>query len=104
MMDTKHTPGPWYAGLYDTSPNFLRVGKHMAVGREGDDMLIAVCGTPGFATSEADARLIAAAPDLLAACKAMLELTETDHGDSEETDAAFDLARAAIAKAESEAA
>lgn len=83
-METKHTPGPW---RYDYAPGYC-----------GE--LLAANGTTlaEFVTepSEANARLIAAAPDLL---EALIDIAEksTDAG-------AIECARAAIAKATGEAA
>lgn len=62
MTDTKHTPGPWtiderdYAGV-----------KWDAIIRNRDNDPVACVGMAGYAqnTSEANARLIAAAPDML---------------------------------------
>jgi hypothetical protein len=63
MSDAKHTPGPWYwAGLGD-----LRGAGDLEVG-DCLDRLSDKDEVPRFA---ADARLIAAAPDLLAACEAI---------------------------------
>ena len=63
MPETKHTPGPWFAyGRYIGTKNHKSaVGECRDVnGNWSDD-----------AKSSADARLIAAAPDLLEALKAM---------------------------------
>lgn len=79
----KHTPGPWRKGrMADGS-----IGIHS----EPFDLdtpcsEIATLTDPhGFAdgVAEANARLIAAAPDLLAACKRML--VEIEHGGSNMT-------------------
>lgn len=57
----KHTPGPW-----QKAEPFASV---KAPGRP----CIADCGSRSDLTAQANARLIAAAPDLLAACEAALE-------------------------------
>jgi len=63
-MTDKHTPGPWQIG-----PNF-------------DDTFILVVSSDGFVArtvagnDEANARLIAASPDLLAACKLAAEAAQ----------------------------
>lgn len=89
-MSETHTPGPWDA-------------KRSAHGNEWSHWIEAgvnrqmVAAIGSFADSDANALLIAAAPDLLAACEAML-----DTWDSNDEDAiieACDMARAAIAKA-----
>lgn len=79
MSEAKHTPGPWYAldhwtDIYspdreepDSSPwHICRVSQ--AVGYQAGENV----------QSRANARLIAAAPDLLAACKGAVEVWE--HG------------------------
>src|SRR4051794_13527039 len=60
-MMVKHTPGPWYMA-----------GVPAVLSRDG--VGIADCRTVDTTPQEqeANARLIAAAPDLLAACKALL--------------------------------
>lgn len=84
MNETKATPGPW----------------EVATSRDVWSAVIA----PGVATicmeieNDADARLIAAAPDLLAALKWYVEHDDTD--ESEYYMAGQNAARAAIAKAE----
>ncbi len=68
-MSAKHTPGPWRIEGYTrliggevTGHTISHGVNNYADGPEGY-----VCTTNG--TSEADARLIAAAPDLLVACR-----------------------------------
>lgn len=87
MTNTNHTPGPWRVS-----------GYRLAVLAElnGIKVVIADCNrTLGYSESEANARLLAAAPDLLEALQ--LILTADQRG--------FDLdyikgcARAAISKA-----
>jgi hypothetical protein len=60
MSDSKHTPGPWHWNPRDP----------YGVVADGDEL----CRV----REPADARLIAAAPDLLAAAKAMIENYEHD--------------------------
>jgi hypothetical protein len=65
----KHTSGPWATGgnVYSHS--------RTAVMQEESALLVAeVCDWPDEETDRANARLIAAAPDLLAACQAELEV------------------------------
>ena len=89
-MSAKHTPGPWLAERTPESSYFdwyVR-GKRFAVGINTDN-------------NEADARLIASAPDLLDALRAM----EHEFGRTylPGSSSAVDAARAAIAKALGEA-
>lgn len=62
-----HTPGPWYCDPSDTKHDFP--ARQQVFG--GGYLLAEVAGN-GKGSSGANARLIAAAPDLLAACKAFL--------------------------------
>lgn len=73
-----HTPGPWFITVYD---------KHTDV----DSKHWTVAGGVG----NADADLIAAAPDLLTALKALADAADAEHI----TWADLGAARAAIAKA-----
>ena len=89
-MSAKHTPGPWE----DVGPN--EEGERCIFG--GDDSGVAVTipvGNPDMneARSIANARLIAAAPELLEAIKGVVRIADRNTVE-------FDAARAAIAKAE----
>jgi hypothetical protein len=85
----KHTPGPWN---YDRSGYSLYVNS----GRE----LVTALSMDGkrLETSEANARLIAAAPDLLEALKSVIAWLDAPD-ESAFSDSQLALARAAIAKA-----
>lgn len=92
----KHTPGPWtyfYKNKYDEHHVSLPlIGQSMRLGLFEDG-----CPTEN---PEADARLIAAAPDLLEAMQAMLsEFNESMTGIVHDELAVIAKARAAIAKA-----
>lgn len=92
-MTTKHTPGPWRIARHDT----LKDVRHIDAGPAGyERSTVAILDGP---KSDANAQLIAAAPELLAAlieCAEQLD-AETLGGE------ALDNARAAIAKAKGEA-
>lgn len=86
MSESKHTPGPW-------SYTKCRCGHPYCTQFE-----ISTQRSAGF--EEADARLIAAAPDMYEAlqqCLQHIEVDETTHG---RQFAAGNVARAALAKAE----
>lgn len=97
-----HTPGPWRV-----EGDALRGWEHRVTAATFDnrDMRLTVADIPNAYNLakldpevEANARLIAAAPDLLEACRV---LTNTDAGDAMTRLArGLELARAAIAKAE----
>lgn len=98
----KHTPGPWRQEVWRDEPydpfvlELLDGDNHTVLSRETLEETVA------------NARLIAAAPELLAALKAMLALVPRDKlhpfGYTEEPqDKANDLAREAIRKAEGNA-
>ncbi len=101
MSAHKHTPGPWHS-----------TGRYVGSGHA--KMNICECSDNSGCWSNApeavaNARLIAAAPELLEACMAMLEWDdrEKDHAvdfyaGMDLCRAAFDKARAAIAKATGE--
>jgi len=105
-MTTKHTKGPWsfvpkITANENHSGYFVRAEKiktngmwSLALVQPGDDD-----GLVG----EANAKLIAAAPDLLAACKAFVAVDDTGVGSIQEMmsdyAAALKAARAVIAKA-----
>ena len=81
--DKAHTPGPWHATLHQVGDeNNVRVADCYSLEK-------------GHDTARANARLIAAAPDLLAALEALLLLADP-------CESAVGVARAAIAKARGE--
>lgn len=98
MSAAKHSPGPLEVGFYVPTARFLAVREHVAVMKPGGE-LIALTGSSNNDEKDqslADARLYAAAPDLLAACEALLRTDEvSDLRFCPEKDAAY----AAIAKA-----
>lgn len=107
MQNTvKHTPGPWCVWNFNDDPRHVAVG-HVAVGPEAGGLAVAdivACNAHGCYTAAteaqgaANARLIASAPDLLAALKMALDASEHCIDDKSWEDDA----RAAIAKARGE--
>ncbi len=114
------TPGPWFAIEGDTfNPSrtwgvvkYLSAEDHMAV--DGDDWDGTICRTEIIAevcdgpTDEADARLMAAAPELLRACRLALallspgvcdELAPLSAGGPDQVNKAVDALSDAVAKA-----
>jgi hypothetical protein len=85
-----HTPGPWYS--YQHSTDFFPI-----VGTVSGHGLFHILRTGRSSVDDANARLIAAAPELLSALRDIL--AEADFGDP----ALEAKARAAIAKAEGRA-
>ncbi len=76
----KHTPGPWHIGVYedDNGETYVAVGRPERRGIGGNDYSLAHCRQDvahiqnAVNADDADAHLIAAAPDLLAACESMV--------------------------------
>lgn len=89
MRATQHTPGPWHVDNYE--PAFASHKTYIYSGTPGTSRT-AVASIMRHAESEANARLIAAAPELLAA------LMLITHNDTCNCDTCG-IARAAIAKA-----
>ena len=100
-MSTQHTPGPWICAgpsFGDTLPRYTNV--IMTDWEHEDDGYIEICELPfnyHDDENEANACLIAAAPDLLSALNAML--THMGMDEDEWNKPTFDQARAAIVKA-----
>ena len=92
MSKQKHTPGPWVVSssvivVALSDPGCKMITNTMPIGVESLNVPFEEC--------EANAHLIAAAPDLLAACKRMKSRLETGrpaHGDLAVVDAAIDKA------------
>lgn len=92
MSETKHTPGPWKYQKQNGSPT---TGKHMISGaKPGYLAEVRDCGSGDV---EANARLIAAAPELLEALE-LCRIHMYEHA-SNTQDCAFDKLCSAIAKA-----
>jgi len=94
-MGTKHTPGPW---IVCDSPDGLHVTMEHGV------RIAELYGVPSGRfpeTPEANARLISAAPDLLEALEAWMEVVDEVRiaTYSEETQERMRKGRAALAKA-----
>ena len=86
-MDAKHTPGPWRYQRENGSPT---TGQHMIAGANPGYLAeVRDCGSGDVC---ANARLIAAAPELLDALQAVVRVADRNTVE-------FDMARAAIAKA-----
>lgn len=112
-MDAKHTPGPWEMGEAGSWEDGLRTATEYFVRRPGDDVAIAsdiIDPANDDTPSEANARLIAAAPELLAALKELAALMPVCGNDHDISVRVFQVptgsvrkALAAIAKAEGRA-
>ncbi len=105
---TQHTPGPWLIDRLTRrwGGNTNNRYRHMIQRGEGDEFP-SIAEVPSNWTpyqddhvAEANARLIAAAPDLLAACRELLRyfVPSRDRMNAEQ-EAAFNTVRAAIARA-----
>ena len=88
MSATKHTPGPWvekYGTLYGSN------GEKVVCSSNG----LAFGSVNSWPDAAANARLIAAAPELLEALQAIISDMDSEFG----TDYDYNKARAVIAKA-----
>lgn len=90
-----HTKGPWPVD-YTGDGKRIIVGEGLVEGPNGYDVAEVYSDDCPRAVAEANARLIAASPDLLEACKALLASHRPGVG---QCCAASDLGIAAIAKA-----
>jgi hypothetical protein len=97
-----HTPGPWEASSIGEGLPLTHIGHVLAAKLGGgfDSYCIALlAGTRPHEETSANARLIAAAPDLLEACRAMVyKYGQLENGPGSDP-RALNVALAAIAKA-----
>lgn len=95
-----HTPGPWvfYADTPSTEPNW-----HIVTTANRMRVLANVHIEPDNAMDLANARLIAAAPDLLEACKAALAVATLAYRGVSAAEPLIEQLRAAIEKAKGDA-
>ena len=94
-MKAEHTPGPWRVAYLDCNRQSVVMGEHIE---------IATCWHHSVGSIEkemhANARLIAAAPDLLEALRVLLSLHEVRAAVTTDAwNAAMEDARAAVTKA-----
>jgi len=107
MSHTQHTPGPWVVCIEDDSDAAVTIfaASQLRDGRiaadEWDDC-IAIAGL-NHNESEANAHLIAAAPAMLAALRAMVGVTINSGQVSDDMAPALEMALAAIKQATGEA-
>jgi hypothetical protein len=94
-----HTPGPWRVDSMLGFPGSLGIGPAV-----GNRAIAVVTGDSSDGRHEANAQLIAAAPDLLTACKAAIGHgyldTKAPASQDYVSKLAIECVRAAIAKAE----
>ena len=114
-MQTKHTPGPWR--LTESGDAIVSADGGTLIVETGQDYWKNLEAAAAGASSDiakrhlpqvrANARLIAAAPELLEALVAILETADLSFGEGEQAakvgNAVISQARAAIAKAEGKA-
>jgi CTP:molybdopterin cytidylyltransferase MocA len=101
MSETKWTPGPWFVVNCGTKDEPMMSVKAARIAGESPRHEVAICATGDSpqAMENANARLIAAAPDLYEALKAIVGIAgnsfiQTRHGGQ-----VIAAARAALAKA-----
>jgi hypothetical protein len=83
-MSAQHTPGPWEIAEAGSWKDGKRTSTEYFVRRPGDDVAIAseiIDPANNDEPSEANARLIAAAPDLLAELERSIDVIQALHGD-----------------------
>ena len=100
MSEAKHTPGPWHSFQQADGTRFLVVSGDGS--KPNEPVVASVAGYTAtmHAAEEANARLIAAAPDLLAACRRIEAWFDGCIGRGElRPNVELDAIRAAIAKA-----
>ena len=103
-METTHTPGPWcfVEGDYATDQPYIGVpGKVICdIGQRAEDDEGQPLQYEQHPQDTANARLIASAPDLLAACEAIMPHLDSDLLAHEPWLSEIEAMRAAIAKAQ----
>jgi hypothetical protein len=110
MANTKPTRGPWEVGHFEGKDISWVFGQEFELNRKKQvavttqtprgqiGLLLCVIGHSDDPRNEANARLMASAPDLLAACKAAIEIIADL--DSDETGQVFGQILKAIQRAE----
>lgn len=100
--EVKPTRGPWRVGA-PPEKVCTNYGGGDDVTRNGWGKTIVTCKRSSWMSEGeefANARLIAAAPELLEALKELLELTDDPNNDADPEESTFSFARSVVAKAE----
>jgi hypothetical protein len=99
MSETQHTPGPWH--VIDNGNGTLSIGAKEPDGTPCQPARVNgnAQEEPWATVTKANARLIAAAPALLEACRDLVQAYDVGMGKSA-VGVRIDIARAAIALAE----
>ena len=103
IIKTQHTPGPWRIGYYrpaDGDEALAVWSESIKEGEKGHPVCLVSTVKKMDERDEANARLIAAAPELLEACKELVHSLEWEVKRSGTTYFGFEAAKAAIKKAE----
>ena len=98
MTDATHTPGPWKVSADPDATAQQRRCTTLHDARFVDGPSGHVCAMRDQASQQADARLISAAPDLLAALRVLTGFAEAHDGETLVREH-LKIARAAILKA-----
>jgi len=103
MVESIHTPGPWKSsGRFGNGHDTKWLIHHKSDGRDGGYFCEVVplhVTAEAMATAEANVRLIAAAPDMLAALRAIAEIHPQQTYARPWLHEAIKTAQAAVAKA-----
>jgi len=99
MERTQHTPGPWRVD--NKAFGGSEVGAELVIYSSRGIVAMACTIHEGLVNAEANARLIAAAPDLLAALEALYDQEDWNNEDVP-ANSPIGMAAAAIAKAKGE--
>lgn len=99
-----HTPGPWIIRSRgeNADPVTLEAPEHIVLPHTFKEQTEGMTEVVAFVDAEANARVVAAAPDLLAACEAVMNIsTYFEHGCFPSTSLvdALKLVRTSVAKA-----
>ncbi len=98
---SKHTPGPWHTGTLPDNERSIFADEGRMRLENGATTLYPIAWTVDYdGEAAANARLIAAAPDLLAACRATLAHMYDDEIDAPTAAQLTEQLTRAIAKAE----
>ncbi|MFA5500833.1 MAG: hypothetical protein WC404_07110 [Candidatus Omnitrophota bacterium] len=95
--NTGHTSGKWTVSeTWPEENSVIKVKKNVLGVKDGTGRTIALCGYTSHSEAKANARLIAAAPELLSTLKWIAQEIEWGH----DMTASLAVAKQAIAKAE----